>query len=90
MQTYHFIVKGHVQGVGYRFTMYLNATKIGIKGTIKNLIDDDNVEVFAQGDIEQIEKFRKCLRLGSLTSRIYSISENVIEGEKYDSFEIIN
>ncbi|MEG2256359.1 MAG: acylphosphatase [Cetobacterium sp.] len=87
MQTYHFIVKGHVQGVGYRFTAYLNATKLGIKGTVKNL--DEDVELFVQGNSNQIEDFKKYLKLGSFMSRVESISEELVEMEKFDSFEII-
>ena len=41
MKTYHFIVKGEVQGVGYRITAYLNATRLGITGSVKNLSNDD-------------------------------------------------
>lgn len=87
MQTYHFIVKGHVQGVGYRFTAYLNATKLGIKGTVKNV--DDDVELFVQGDFNQVENFKKHLKLGSFMSRVDFISEELVERERFDSFEII-
>lgn len=58
MLTYHFIIKGKVQGVGYRITAQLNAIKIGVTGTIKNL-DNGDVEVFAQGSEIQIEVFKK-------------------------------
>jgi|GEM_PF-4381849 len=65
MKTYHFIIKGEVQGVGYRITAYLNATRLGINGSVKNL-PNDNVEVFAQGDEKVIDKFKKYLKFFKL------------------------
>ena len=40
----HAIVKGRVQGVGYRYFVIHVAREIGLKGYVKNLMDGD-VEV---------------------------------------------
>ncbi|MGL5709768.1 MAG: acylphosphatase, partial [Cetobacterium sp.] len=69
MKTYHFIVKGRVQGVGYRITTQLNAQRIGVKGVVKNLSNGD-VEVFAQGEENIIENFKKYLKIGSIMSKV--------------------
>lgn len=88
MKTYHFIIKGEVQGVGYRITAYLNATRLGVNGTVKNL-SNDNVEVFAQGDENLIDNFRKYLKIGSSMSRVDEIEENVLDRAKFEDFKVI-
>lgn len=87
IKTYHFIVSGRVQGVGYRFTAYLNAKKLGLVGYVKNL-DNGNVEVFAQGNENLIEDFRKYLKLGSFMSKVDLIKEDIIERESFEEFQI--
>lgn len=52
------IVKGNVQGVGYRTLVKLFARRLGIKGLIRNL-DDGSVEVFVEGSKLAIKKFLK-------------------------------
>ncbi|MGL4903723.1 MAG: acylphosphatase [Cetobacterium sp.] len=86
MKTYHFIVKGRVQGVGYRITTQLNAQRIGVKGVIKNLSNGD-VEVFAQGEENIIENFKKYLKIGSIMSKVVSIEETILDREKFEEFQ---
>lgn len=87
MLTYHFIISGKVQGVGYRYTAYLNAIRLGVKGSVRNL-DNGDVEVFAQGDIQKIEIFKKYLEWGSFVSRVDSIFEELILREEIKEFQI--
>lgn len=88
MKTYHFIIKGEVQGVGYRITTYLNAARLGITGSVKNL-SNDNVEVFAQGDEKIIDNFRKYLKIGSSMSHVTEVEEDILDRTKFDSFQVI-
>lgn len=88
MLTYHFIVKGKVQGVGYRITTYLNATKLNLLGSVKNLENGD-VEIFVQGDILYINDFKEYLKKGSSFSKVTSIEENTLELLPFHSFKII-
>ena len=88
MKTYHFIVKGEVQGVGYRITAYLNATRLGITGSVKNLSNDD-VEVFAQGDEKIIENFKKYLKIGSSMSQVTEIDEEILDKSEFKDFQVI-
>lgn len=67
------IVKGRVQGVGFRqFTVY-QAEKFNIQGTVRNLTNGD-VECIAIGTQENLEKFIEALKKGPPLSRV----ENVI------------
>lgn len=88
MKTYHFIIKGEVQGVGYRITTYLNATRLGINGSVKNL-SNDNVEVFAQGDEKIIDNFKKYLKIGSAMSSVEEIEENIVDKPKFETFQVM-
>lgn len=88
MKTYHFIIKGEVQGVGYRITTYLNATRLGITGSVKNLSNDD-VEVFAQGDEKLIDNFKKYLKIGSSMSQVSEIEETILDRPKFETFQVI-
>lgn len=54
----HAIVRGTVQGVGFRYTTRRLALEIGLKGTVQNL-RDGTVEIYAQGTKSQIALFRK-------------------------------
>lgn len=87
MLTHHFIVKGRVQGVGYRFFTYHIANEYNIKGWVKNLWNGD-VEILAQGETRHIEVFKKLLEAGPPSSKVKSIEEDVFDGKKYDDFDI--
>ncbi|MGL4976520.1 MAG: acylphosphatase [Cetobacterium sp.] len=85
MKTYHFLIKGRVQGVGYRITTQLNAQRIGINGIVKNLPNGD-VEVFAQGEENIIQNFKKYLKIGSVMSKVQSIEESILDIEEFEGF----
>lgn len=89
MLTHHFIIKGRVQGVGYRYTAYINAKKLGVVGSVKNLYDG-SVEIFVQGNREKIEVFKKYLKIGSFISRVENIEEDILEMKEFKSFSILN
>ncbi|UMT74569.1 acylphosphatase [Staphylococcus roterodami] len=48
-------VFGRVQGVGFRYFTKRIAMKYNIVGTVQNV--DDYVEIYAQGDEEDIDRF---------------------------------
>lgn len=89
MLTYHFIITGRVQGVGYRYTAYINAKKLDIVGSVANLLDG-SVEVFAQGSDEKIDAFRRYLKLGSFISKVENIEENILDMKEFKKFSILN
>ena len=45
----HFLVKGRVQGVGFRWFVQREAAELGLRGWVQNT-DDGHVEVLAAGD----------------------------------------
>jgi len=54
----HIIFKGHVQGVGFRFTARRIANRHNITGFVRNLLDG-TVEMLAQGSTDNVNK---CMR----------------------------
>ncbi len=82
------IVRGRVQGVGYRFFTQRTALELGIKGYVRNL-PDGTVEVVAQGAPEQLGKFLDRLREGPPLSIVEDIEvEELPEDYHFEDFEI--
>lgn len=69
-----YIISGRVQGVGYRYFVYNNATKFSIKGYVKNLYNGD-VEVYAIGEENSLKKFREILEKGPPSSMVLRLEE---------------
>ena len=60
MKRVHFLVKGMVQGVGYRYFVKTQAEALGLSGWVANY-PDGSVQGEAQGVPEIIDKFIKKL-----------------------------
>lgn len=73
------IVKGYVQGVGYRFFAVRKAKEYGLKGWVKNL-KDGNVQVVAEGERSILEEFIKDLKIGPYSANVTDMD---IKWEKY-------
>ena len=84
----HFIVFGHVQGVGFRSWTASQARHFNIKGWVRNN-SDDSVELVAEGTSEAISQFTALLHSGNSYSSVEHITQNRIEVSSYRSFDII-
>lgn len=86
----HFLVKGRVQGVGFRWFVHREAAEIGLRGWVKNT-DEGHVEILAAGDDGQIAELKVALRKGSRGSRVDAVIEHALEereSDKLETFEI--
>lgn len=63
MQRYKIIVKGIVQGVGFRYHTQKTATNLNIQGYVKNLADG-SVYIEAQGNGLDLTTFLDWVRIG--------------------------
>ena len=54
MEEIHVIVRGRVQGVGFRAKVKRIASVLGICGQVRNLTDG-SVEIYAQGSSEKLD-----------------------------------
>jgi acylphosphatase len=57
----HAIVKGYVQGVGFRANTRYYAQTLGLTGSVKNL-PNGSVEIYAQGSKEHLENLMNKLK----------------------------
>jgi acylphosphatase len=72
MTRLHAVVRGHVQGVGFRYTTQDEAKKLGLGGWVRNL-HDGGVEVDAEGDRSQLELFLAFLHRGPLGAHVDTV-----------------
>ncbi|MDK2917759.1 MAG: acylphosphatase [Candidatus Petromonas sp.] len=88
MVRYHIIVHGHVQGVGFRYFTYQKAMENNIKGWVKNNLDG-TVEIDAQGNKDDMEKFLTAVKKGSPFSKVRNVDVDEFQHlERYKSFDI--
>ena len=69
-----FIVRGRVQGVGFRWFVEREAHMLGVAGWVRNNADG-SVEVMAQGSREQLSSLRNKLRQGPRAARVDNVEE---------------
>ena len=84
----HLIVKGLVQGVGFRWFVRSEANHRGLTGTVANL-SDGQVEIRAEGDRSAIDDFIAALKAGNGYCRVDSVKTDFgAESGHYDDFRI--
>lgn len=66
---YYCVFKGRVQGVGFRWTAQQLATKLGLSGWVRNLVNGD-VDMEVQGDPKAVTEFINRLRRSDRWIRI--------------------
>ena len=65
-------IQGRVQGVGFRSYCCDKAQSLGLSGWVQNT-DDGDVEVWAQGAPEDLDRFLNWLRSGFASARVDSV-----------------
>ena len=73
--TRRFLVRGRVQGVGFRWFVEREAHILGISGWVRNSLDG-SVEVLAQGTRDQLLGLRSRLRQGPRAARVDDVEES--------------
>ena len=86
----HFLVRGRVQGVGFRWFVQREAAALDLSGWVRNT-EDGHVEVVAKGDPATLDALRQALRRGPRGSRVDALIEHKLdarEGESLRAFSI--
>ena len=84
-----FIVRGRVQGVGFRYFAVRAARRAGVTGTVRNL-PEGSVEAIAEGTKSALADFRAELERGPDYARVTSVDTSEIAPTgRYASFEVI-
>jgi acylphosphatase len=74
-QARRFLVRGRVQGVGFRWFVEREARTLGVAGWVRNNADS-SVEVLAMGTREQLTGLRSRLREGPRAARVDDVEES--------------
>ena len=69
-----FLVRGRVQGVGFRWFVEREAHILGVAGWVRNNADG-SVEVLAMGSSEQLSGLSSRLRSGPRAARVDDVEE---------------
>jgi acylphosphatase len=83
-----FIVRGRVQGVGYRFFAIRAAQRLGIVGSVRNL-PDGTVEAIAEGTPDAVAEFRAELWRGPSYGHVTAVEESDVKPTgRHKSFDV--
>jgi acylphosphatase len=76
-QARRFVVRGRVQGVGFRWFVEREAHVLAVSGWVRNNADG-SVEVLAQGTRDQLLGLRSRLRQGPRAARVDDVEESEV------------
>jgi acylphosphatase len=76
--TRRFLVSGKVQGVDFRRCTRVEAERLAVRGSVRNL-PDGRVEVLAQGADAAVDSLLGWLRYGPPTARVAEVRELDVE-----------
>jgi acylphosphatase len=86
----HFLVRGRVQGVGFRWFVQREAGELELRGWVRNTEEGD-VEIVAAGNPEDLNELRASVRRGPRGARVDNVIEHHLdeaEAADLDSFRI--
>ncbi len=83
-----FVIRGDVQGVGYRFFAQRAAARHQVIGYVRNC-PDGTVEALAEGSANDVEEFKKDLAAGPRFAAVQQVEEISLDPSgQYSSFRI--
>ncbi|GAB1576838.1 acylphosphatase [Bordetella petrii] len=86
-ETVHVIIKGVVQGVGYRHATVRRAHMLGVTGWVQNM-EDGTVQALVQGTPDQVDHMLEWLRRGPPAATVRElITERQFTDKRYARFE---
>ena len=81
------IIRGRVQGVGFRWFVQRAAADLGLTGYVRNL-DDGCVEVYAAGSGEKLSQLAGLLHRGPRWADVRGVEEQEAAVHVYGGFRI--
>jgi len=76
----HLVVRGRVQGVGYRNYLQYKANQLGIKGWVRNR-PDGSVEAVVQGTLTEVAEIIECAKRGPRAAEVATVDIGNADGE---------
>jgi acylphosphatase len=83
-----FLIRGRVQGVGFRYFTYDAAIREGVHGWVRNL-SDGRVEASAEGEADAVDRFERAVRQGPRGARVEAVDvEDVTPSGRETGFSV--
>ena len=88
MARVRFVVRGRVQGVGFRWFVWCEGQRLRLAGVVRNLADG-TVEVLAEGDDKALGELERALNRGPAAARVERVDKSDLPREVHlpNSFE---
>jgi len=87
IKTYRLIIKGKVQGVGFRHWFSNLAISLGLNGYVQNQHNKDEVEAIIQGDMDNILNIAEKSKTGPELALVEGVIPNkIISNATYSGF----
>ena len=87
IKTYRLIIKGKVQGVGFRHWFSNLPISLGLNGYVQNQHNKDEVEAIIQGDMENILNIAEKSKTGPELALVEGVIPNkIISNATYSGF----
>jgi acylphosphatase len=80
------VIRGRVQGVGYRWWARSGARQLGLDGWVRNR-GDGSVELLAAGPVTGVERLAELCRQGPTGARVVSLERFEAEDPGVTGFE---
>jgi len=82
-----YVVRGRVQGVGYRYFVLRHAEELGVAGFARNQADG-SVEVVAEGSDTALAKLEGLLREGPAFAHVNNVEREAIAERGASGFHV--
>ena len=88
LKAYHVIVRGRVQGVGFRAFTRRNAMLLELKGEVANR-SDGSVKAYIEGDQNRLKQMIHLLNEGPSLARVDDVAVTPVEPQgTFKTFEV--
>lgn len=82
------MVRGRVQGVGYRWSTRRQAEILGVTGWVRNR-PDGAVEAHLEGSVAAVDALVEWMRSGPVAAVVQAIELSETSREGFDSFDVV-
>ena len=91
METRRCVVRGRVQGVGFRYYVVRNARELGVRGIVRNRSDGAVEAILQAPSAAPLDELVDRLRAGPRAARVDEVAVEPTDGEseEYEGFEVV-